>query len=209
MWATRPYRDFQYPDSGGEPFWRYEVMEWITGASSGPRPRITGVVYLPGFLTATSGGVLCSQKLIVYGDIVLLIAALCNVVLTLLLYEMFKPVNKNLSSLAAFFGLLGCIFTVLSIFHLVSTRLLMTFFGPYCLLIGYLVFMSIFLPRILGVLMMFAGLGWLLFLSPTLARQLSLYIQDFGILAEGLLMLWLLVKGVDVPRWKEQARVGG
>jgi hypothetical protein len=49
-----------------------------------------------------------------------------------------------------------------------------------------------------------AGLGWLAFLSPPLAKYLSVSIEILGILAEGLLMLWLLVKGVNVPRWKEQ-----
>jgi Domain of unknown function (DUF4386) len=49
----------------------------------------------------------------------------------------------------------------------------LVFFGFYCLLIGYLVFRSTFLPRILGVLMAFAGLGWLTFLSPPLASSLD------------------------------------
>jgi hypothetical protein len=79
------------------------------------------------------------------------------------------------------------------------------FFGFYCLLIGYLIFRSAFLPRILGVLMAFAGLGWLAFLSPPLADYLSPYIQILGILAELSLCLWLLVMGVNVQRWKEQA----
>lgn len=80
------------------------------------------------------------------------------------------------------------------------------FFGVYCLLIGYLIFRSSFLPRILGVLMAFAGSGWLIFLSPPLANYLSSYIVVLGFLAELALMLWLLVKGVNVQRWKEQAR---
>jgi hypothetical protein len=79
------------------------------------------------------------------------------------------------------------------------------FFGVYCLLIGYLIFRSAFLPRILGVLMAFAGLGWLTFLSPPLANYLSPYIVVLGFLAELSLMLWLLVMGVNVQRWKEQA----
>jgi hypothetical protein len=79
------------------------------------------------------------------------------------------------------------------------------FFGVYCLLIGYLIFRSAFLPRILGVPMAFAGLGWLTFLSPPLANYLSPYILVLGFLAELALMLWLLVMGVNVPRWKEQA----
>jgi hypothetical protein len=52
----------------------------------------------------------------------------------------------------------------------------LVFFGPYCLLIGYLIFRSTFLPRILGVLMALAGLGWLIFLSP-LAIYLSTYLK--------------------------------
>jgi hypothetical protein len=56
--------------------------------------------------------------------------------------------------------------------------------------------------------MVLAGLGWLIFLSPPLAKDLSLYIEILGVLAEGLPMLWLLVKGVNVQRWKELASVG-
>jgi hypothetical protein len=83
------------------------------------------------------------------------------------------------------------------------------FFGLYCILIGYLIFRSTFLPRILGVLMMLAGLGWLAFLAPPVADHLSLYIEGLGILAEGLLMLWLIVFGVNPQRWKEQASAAG
>jgi hypothetical protein len=79
------------------------------------------------------------------------------------------------------------------------------FFGVYCLLIGYLIFTSAFLPRILGGLMALAGLGWLTFLSPPLASHLSPYNLVLGFLAELLLCLWLLVMGVNVQRWKEQA----
>ncbi len=79
------------------------------------------------------------------------------------------------------------------------------FFGVYCLLIGYLIFRSAFLPRILGGLMALAGLGWLTFLSPPLASHLSPYNLVLGFLAELSLMLWLLVMGVNVQRWKEQA----
>jgi hypothetical protein len=79
------------------------------------------------------------------------------------------------------------------------------FFGPYCLLIGYLVFRSTFLPRFLGVPMALAGVGWLVFLLPAGEHYLSLYIEILGILAEASLMLWLIVMGVNVQRWKAQA----
>jgi hypothetical protein len=78
-------------------------------------------------------------------------------------------------------------------------------FGVYCLLIGCLILRSIFLPRFLGVLMVLAGLGWLIVLYPPLAERLSAYIAIIGITAEALLMLWLLVMGVNTDRWLEQA----
>jgi hypothetical protein len=81
----------------------------------------------------------------------------------------------------------------------------LVFFGLFNLIIGYLIFKSTFLPRILGVLMALSGLGWLTFLSPSLANYLLTYIEVLGIIAEAALMLWLLVKGVKVERWKEQA----
>jgi Domain of unknown function (DUF4386) len=79
------------------------------------------------------------------------------------------------------------------------------FFGVFDILIGYLIFRSTFLPRFLGVLMMIAGLGWLTLLLPPLASHLSTYVDVLGFIAELLLMLWLLVMGVNVQRWKEQA----
>jgi Domain of unknown function (DUF4386) len=81
----------------------------------------------------------------------------------------------------------------------------LVFFGLYCLLIGYLIIRSIFLPRILGALMALAGLGWLTFLDPPLAQTLSIYVQVLGVIAEVALMLWLLILGVDERRWMEQS----
>jgi hypothetical protein len=85
----------------------------------------------------------------------------------------------------------------------------LVFFGLFNLLIGYLIFKSTFLPRILGVLMALSGLGWLTFLSPSLANYLLTYIEVLGIIAEASLMLWLLVRGVNAQRWKEQASAAG
>jgi uncharacterized protein DUF4386 len=85
----------------------------------------------------------------------------------------------------------------------------LVFFGFYCALIGYLIFRSTFLPRIIGALMAFAGLGYLTFLSPPLAEYLSPYNLAPAAFGEGSLMLWLLVMGVNTQRWKEQASATG
>ena len=166
------------------------------------KARIAGVFYLLTFLT---GGV----ALFVRGRLSLvagLIAGACYIAVTLLFYSLFKPVNRSLSLLAAFFSLVGCAIGPLSLIHLAPSHINpLVFFGFYCLLIGYLIFRSTFLPRILGALMAIGGLGWLTFLSPPLANHLSPYNLAPGILGEGLLTLWLLAIGVNEQRWKEQA----
>jgi hypothetical protein len=186
------------------------MMEWIAKPLRAPNARISGVVYLLYFLTAIFAEFLVSHRLVGYGTITNLIATAFYVMLTLLFYGMFKPVNRSLSLLAAIFSLAGCAVMTLGFFPRASLPIsALVFFGPYCLLIGYLICRSGFLPRILGVLMAFAGLGWLAFLIPAIARNLSVYIEVFGVVAEASLMLWLIVMGVNVERWKEQANAAG
>ena len=225
-------------------------------ASPRPKARITGVVYLLYFLTAvlavflmrglvvsgdaaaTANNILAHERLFRLSVAVGLIGTALYIAVTVLFYGLFKPVNKTVSLLAAFFSLVGCaiqafgsVFQVaplvvlegspyLSVFKvdqlqavaLMSIKLnvqaayiYLVFFGLFNLLIGYLISKSTFLPRILGVLMALSGLGWLTFLSPSLANYLLTYIEVVGVIAEASLMLWLLVKGVNVQRWKEQA----
>ncbi|HEV7838596.1 MAG TPA: DUF4386 domain-containing protein, partial [Gemmatimonadaceae bacterium] len=81
------------------------------------------------------------------------------------------------------------------------------FFGFYCLLIGYLILRSTFLPRVLGALMAIGGLSWLTFFSPSLTGQLFPYNMAPGIIGEGVLTLWLLAAGLNEQRWNEQARL--
>jgi Domain of unknown function (DUF4386) len=86
----------------------------------------------------------------------------------------------------------------------------LVFFGFWCVLIGYLIFRSTFLPRVLGVLLAISGLGWMTYLYPPLAYHLFIpYIAVASALGEIPLELWLIVMGVNVQRWKEQACAAG
>ena len=78
------------------------------------------------------------------------------------------------------------------------------FFEFYCMLIGYLVLESTFLPRILGAGMMLAGLSWLAFMSLASLHFVYPLILVGGI-GELVLAGWILVAGVNSERWLEQA----
>jgi len=170
-------------------------------ASPRARARIAGLFYLLVFFTGIVSLVSVRAR-----GLANLFASAFYVVVTLLFYQLFKPVSRGLSLVAALFSLVGCVLGALASFQLAPAwPNSLGVFGVYCLLIGYLILRSTFLPRILGVLMMFGGLGWLTFLSAGLAKSLSPYNFAPGIIGELALTLWLLVQGVNSERWYEQA----
>jgi len=226
----------------------------LAESSPGSRSRTIGVAYLLYFVTAilavvfTRGVVVWSDAAATAANLLMhatafrlgfalsLIGIALYVTVTALFYILFRPVNRTIALLAAFFSLVGCTiqasgvlfqiaplnileggqslaaFNVEQLHALVlllfkmyaqSYSIGLVFFGLFDILIGYLIFKSTFLPRILGVLMALAGLGWLTYLFPALATSLSVYVQVFGILGEAALLLWLLVMGVNEQRWNE------
>jgi hypothetical protein len=177
------------------------TMERIAEVSPRFKARMAGVLYLLSLLTATFTELFAHGKLNIEGG---LIAVAGMVGVTLLVYGLFKPANRSLSLLAAFFGLVGLTFEALR-WQPHGMNIAIVFAGFYCILIGYLIFRSTFLPWFLGVLMAFAGLGWVTYLSPQLVNDLSPYNLAASFLAEVSVFLWLLVMGVNVQRWNEQA----
>ncbi|HET9307325.1 MAG TPA: DUF4386 domain-containing protein [Candidatus Sulfotelmatobacter sp.] len=238
------------------------VMERIAEGSPRLSARIAGAFYSVTILTrmfveifvrnrlvvsdnaaATATNILAHEPLWRLGFATDIIAFASYIALTALLYELFKPVNRSLSLVAAFFGLVASVVQAISsLFHLAPLVLLgggqylsvftveqlqalalvflrlraaayhnigLVFFGLYLLLVGILILRSAFLPRILGVLMVLAGLSYLPFLSPPLARSLQPYILVFPGVGQISLCLWLLLIGVNAQRWKEQVGAAG
>ena len=85
----------------------------------------------------------------------------------------------------------------------------MIFFGVQCLIAGYLIARSAFLPRTLGILLAIGGASYIFvsfanLLAPGFGVRLAPFLA-FGLVGEGSLTVWLLVRGVNAQRWKEQA----
>src|SRR5437899_6124069 len=185
---------------------RAEMMKRIAEASPCLKARIAGALFLLLLLTAACTEFFFHGRLSFAADLAAgLIEVSCMIAVTLLFYDIFRPVNRGLSLLAASINFVGLAFEALQ-FLPKGMNIGLAFHGFYWILIGYLIFRSTFLPRILGALPAIAGLCWLTFLPPQLRSYLSPYNLAFVLLVAGLLMLWLLVMGVTVQRWKEQAR---
>jgi hypothetical protein len=81
------------------------------------------------------------------------------------------------------------------------------FFSFWVFLLGYLVFKSGFLPRILGIMLMLGGLCYtvlavLFFLFPNFDATIF---GVFTFIEEAIFYLWLLIKGVNVKGWEKRA----
>jgi hypothetical protein len=204
---------------------------------------VRGRVIVSGDAAATAHNILASQSLYRLGFAADLIGGAAYLVVTLLLYELLKPVNRTLSLLAAFFSLVGIavgalaglghlaplfllrgasylnVFTIAQLqalallalkLHAQGYLIAIVFFGFYEVLLGYLIFKSVFWPRTLGVLVSLAGLAFLInsfaiFLSLPFADALNPYLLALDAVGEFSLMLWLLIFGVNSEKWRQRA----
>src|SRR6266705_1636416 len=119
-----------------------------------------------------------------------LVTFICDVFVAWALYVLLKPVNENLSLLTAWFRLVYAVIALVALLNLVNVLQLLNtadyvaefqadqvmislnafrhdwyfgllFFGIHLGLLGYLVFRSGYIPRVLGVLLIIVGLGYL------------------------------------------------
>src|SRR6267142_4813841 len=104
----------------------------IASASPRLKTRIAGAFYL---ITVVAGTIAFVVPSAVAAGV---IAGVSYIVVTLVLYLLFKPVHRNLSLLAALLSLGGIVVGALPILKQ-GFDISMAFFGCYCLLIGYLV----------------------------------------------------------------------
>jgi hypothetical protein len=184
-------------------------MKRIADASPRLEARIAGVLFWLLLLTTAFTQFFVRGRLSFAADLAAgLIEVSCMIAVTLLFYDIFEPVNRRLSLLAASFNFVALTFELIQ-FLPRGVNIGLAFRGFHRILIRYLVFRSTFLPGVLGVLTAPAGLCWLTFLSPRLTNHLTPCNLGSAFLWEGLGMLCILVVGANVQRWKERAGAAG
>jgi hypothetical protein len=203
------------------------------------RARVAGLLYLS-LVPLSIFGILYGGPSRL-GIVSALLVQIVNIFVVLALYQLLKPVNKNMAVLMVILLLLGVpiamlnelnqfavlflssgadslrVFTPGQLHALASLFLNLhndgltiagLFWGLWLFPMGYLVFKSGFLPRILGILLMIGCVGYLIqsfagLLLPNLEVNIAL-VTFWG---EVLFPLWLVIKGVNVEQWEKRARV--
>ncbi|MEJ2305549.1 MAG: DUF4386 domain-containing protein [Anaerolineales bacterium] len=193
---------------------------------------------VPGDAATTVNNIMASESLFRISLVSDLIRHTFLILLPLVLYQLLKPVGKNIALLMVIFALAGVPIALLNMLNHFAALLLLSgadyltafeadqlhaqvmffldlyeygafipqFLGLWLLPLGYLVFKSGFLPRILGILLMIGCFGYvidavLFFLFASSAATLSL----FAFIGELLFALWLLIKGVNIEQWEKLA----
>jgi hypothetical protein len=200
-------------------------------------------IIVSGDAAATANNLIASESLFRIGFVSDSVVFLIEIVLIVILYVLFKPVNKTLSLVAAFARLAMTVIQGVNLLYNSTALLLLSgagyltvfepdqlhalmllflnahesgvliwqvFFGFHCSVLGYLLFKSGYFPRILGVLMVVAALGYLTesfgnFVLPKYEEIFAVVVVVLAVIGEIPFMLWLLIKGVNVEQWKKRA----
>ena len=145
--------------------------------------------------TKTAENIINNKHLFSVAIFLILLTLIADIVASWALYIFFKPVNKSLSLLTAWFrliytamyfialsNLLSILSIIKSIEHLKDTGIGqindsilihinafrvegsfgLIIFGIYLILLGYLVYKATYVPKIFGVILIIAGLSWMI-----------------------------------------------
>lgn len=156
-----------------------------------------GEFYIPsrlivsGDAAATAQNIVASNALFRFGFAAYLVEAVCDIALSLVLYVLLRPVNKNVALLAAFFGLVStAVFAGGELFYFAATHILggseyLKSFSPDQL--NTLALLSLKLYGICaGIFLAFYGIGvvirgYLIFRSNYLPRFLGVLLMIGGL----------------------------
>lgn len=90
--------------------------------------------------------------------------------------------------------------------HKAGYLIAQVFFGLWLLPLGYLVYKSGFMPKLIGILLVVAGVGYVVDVAAFfLVPDFTLVLSEFTFIGELALMLWLLVRGVNIEKWQQRS----
>jgi hypothetical protein len=179
----------------------------------------------PGDAARTADDILAAEGTFRLGVLALYLVVVLDVVIAWALMRVFSPVSKSLSRLAAWFRLAYSAIFMVAISQLagipdllsgssaftaeqVETQALLrvdTFndiwfaglilFAAHLVLVGYLAYRANYLPTVLGLLVVVAGLGYGFDSIGKVLSESPLEVSAITFIGEFLLGLWLLVRG--------------
>jgi hypothetical protein len=181
---------------------------------------VRGTVFVQGDAAATAERIAEHGTLFRAGSLAELILPFIDVALALVFYILLKPVNQPIALLAAFFRLMTAALALgsaamnfaalqadqshaleLLTLHQHVFAIAMVTFAVHLAIQGYLIWSSDILPRVIGMLLMVAAVGYVanslrVLLVLDWASPVRAVVLLPAFVAEVSLMLWLLVKGV-------------
>lgn len=196
---------------------------------------VPSTLFVPGDMAATASNILANESLFRISIVSALLIQLVTLAVVLLLYKLLSPVHKTMARLMVIFILLGAPIAMLNeltnaaILHLLTSggqnsvdqpyalmalflelhrygiQIAGIFWGLWLFPMGYLVFKSNYIPKIIGILLMIGCFGYLadsfiFFLLPDFGVSFA----EFMFIGEVALPLWLLIMGVNVERWEKR-----
>jgi hypothetical protein len=192
---------------------------------------IPETLLVSGDILATIANIKENEMIFRWGIVSALLVQLVQIFLVLYLYKLLKPVNKFHAKLMVIFALCAVPIAMLNeinfgavLFLIHSAELApllietflhiheygifvaQIFWGLWLFPMGYLVYKSNYIPKIIGILLMIGCFGYMIdsfmfFLYPDLGVMLSAFL----FIGEVVLPLWLVFKGVNVQKWNEVA----
>jgi hypothetical protein len=106
----------------------------------------------------------------------------------------------------------GQLHSLVSVFldlHKYGYQIAGIFFGLWLLPMGYLVFKSKYIPKVIGVFLIITCLGYLIdFTTFFLYPDFGIIISEYTWVGEVLMVLWLLIKGVNdekFEKWNQES----
>ena len=197
---------------------------------------VPSMIIVPGDAAATANNIVASESLFRLAVVSNLAVFTVNVFVAVLLYKLLEPVSKSIASLMVILIMVGLAIGMLNevnqfaaLLALGADNLTATqsqalaslfldiyehgfniahiFWGLWLFPMGYLIFRSGFLPQVIGILLIVAGMGYLIdFTLFFLVPDVTLNVSNFTFIGEVALIFWLLIRGVNVARWEKRTR---